>query len=94
MATDTIQTWRKVFADWPASIPRRGVVVSTLNEAVPFKGFMTKADMLLLERTNPDPLGARFIVLTYDAIHMLKLTDPLKESVFTEAGYAGRLAKT
>jgi hypothetical protein len=46
-----------------------------------------------LERTNPDPLGTRFIVLTYDAIHLLKLTDPLKESVLTGAGYVGQLAK-
>jgi hypothetical protein len=54
---------------------------------------MMKEDTLLLERTNPDPLGTRFIVLEYDAIHMLKLIDPLKESAFTGAGYAGQLAK-
>ena len=93
MATDTIQTWREVFTNWPASIPRRGVVVSTLNEPIPFKGFLTKADTLLLERTNPDPVGTRFIVLAYDAIHLLKLTDPLKESVLIGAGYTGQLAK-
>ncbi len=93
MASDTKQTWREVFTQWPSAIPRRGVVISTLNEPIPFKGFMTKEDTLLLERTNPDPLGTRFIVLAYDAIHMLKLTDPLKESAFTSAGYAGQLAK-
>ena len=93
MAMNTTETWRDVFINWPASIPRRGFVVSTLNEAIPFKGFMTKGDTLLLERTNPDPLGTRFIVLAYDAIHLLKLTDPLKESALTAAGYSGQLAK-
>jgi hypothetical protein len=93
MATDTLQTWRDVFTKWPESIPRRGVVVSTLNEVIPFKGFMTKADTLLLERPIPDPLGTRFIVIAYDAIHLLKLTEPLKESSFTAAGYTGQLAK-
>ena len=93
MANQTIEAWRDVFTHWPAAIPRRGVVVSTLNEAIPFKSFLIKGDTLLLERTNPDPLGTRFIVLAYDAIHLLKLTDPLKESVLTGAGYVGQLAK-
>jgi hypothetical protein len=91
--TNPADTWRDVFANWPAAIPRRGVLVSTLNEPVPFKSFLTKGDTLLLERANPDSVGARFILLAYDAIHMLKLTDPLKESVLTAAGYAGQLAK-
>ena len=93
MANQTNAIWRDVFTNWPAAIPRRGVLVSTLNEAVPFKGFLTKGDTLLLERTNPDALGTRFIVLAFDAIHMLKLADPLKESVFAAAGYQGKLTK-
>ena len=88
-----METWRDVFTNWPAAITRRGVLVSTLNEAIPFKSFLIKGDTLLLERTNPDPIGTRFIVLTYDAIHLLKPTDPLKESVLTGAGYVGQLAK-
>jgi hypothetical protein len=87
------EIWRDVFLNWPAPVPRRGVVVSTLNEPIPFKSFLTKGETLLLERTNPDPLGTRFIVLAYDAIHLLKLTDPLKESVLNAAGYSGQLAK-
>ena len=93
MATNPAESWRDVFTNWPATIPRRGVVVSTLNEAVPFKSFMTKGDTLLLERSNPDSLGTRFILVAYDAIHMLKLIDPLKESVLTGAGFMGQLAK-
>jgi hypothetical protein len=93
MANPTSDTWREVFTSWPAGFPRRGVLISTLNEVTPFKGFMVKGETLLLERTNPDPLGARFILLAFDDIHMLKLTDPLKESVFAAAGYEGKLAK-
>ena len=93
MATSASEMWRDVFTNWPATIQRRGVVVSTLNEAVPFKSFFIKDETLLLERTNPDPIGTRFIVLAFDAIHMVKLIDPLKESVLTGAGYVGQLAK-
>src|SRR3990172_2415552 len=65
------ETWKGVFTNWPAGIPHRGVLVNTLNEATPFKGFMIKADSLLLERTNPDSLGARFIVMGFDSINSL-----------------------
>ena len=87
------KTWRDVFTDWPAGIPHRGIVVSTINESVPFKGFMIKGDTLLLERNNPDALGARFVLLAFDAINCLKFVDPLKESVFTAAGFTGKFAK-
>jgi hypothetical protein len=87
------QIWREVFVEWPAAIPRRGMVVSSLNEPMPFKGFMVKGETVLLERTNPDALGARFIVLAFDAIHCLKFVDPLTEETFTAAGYQGKFAK-
>jgi hypothetical protein len=93
MAVASNEIWKDVFNNWPAALPKRGVIVSMLNEQVPFKSFLVKGDTVLLERTNPDAIGARYIVLAYDAIHMLKITDPLKESVLTAAGYAGQLAK-
>ncbi len=86
--------WREVFEKWPTGISKRGVVMSTLNEATPFKSFLIKNDMLLLERTNPDPLGARFVLMGFSAIHMVKITDPLTEATLTSAGYIGSLAKT
>jgi hypothetical protein len=87
-------TWRELFSNWPATIPRRGVVLSTLNEPTPFKSFMTRGNLLLLERTNPDPIGTRFVLLAYDAIHAVKFIDPLKETTFTAAGFVGSLSNT
>jgi hypothetical protein len=93
MSTMSTEIWREMFLKWPSSIPKRGLIVSSLNEITPFKSFLTKGDMLLLERTNPDPMGARFILMSYDAIHMVKITEPLKEDAFTSAGFVGRYAK-
>jgi hypothetical protein len=93
MPTTSNETWKEVFKNWPAALPRKGLVVTSLNETIPFKSFLLKGDTLLLERTNPDAAGARFIVLTFDALHMLKITEPLKESVLNSAGYIGQLAK-
>ena len=89
----TEKTWRDVVLRMADGHSRRGIVVSTLNEPMPFKGFLVKGDTVLLERLNPDSLGARFILLPFDAINCLKFIDPLKESVFTSAGFAGKLAK-
>jgi hypothetical protein len=86
-------TWKSIFTAWPAGIPRRGVLLSVLNEATPFKGFMLKDDTLLLERTNPDPLGARYILIGFDAINSVKFIDPMKESVFTGAGFVGKFSQ-
>jgi hypothetical protein len=93
MTASANETWKDVFTNWPASLPKRGIVVTILNETIPFKSFLLKGETLMLERTNPDALGARFIVFGFDAIHMLKLTDPIKESALNAAGYAGQLAK-
>ena len=93
MPANSNEIWRDVFTNWPAAIPRRGIVVSTLNETIPFKSFFLKGDTLLLERMNPDALGARFVLIAFDAIHMLKLTEPFKESVLNAAGYIGQLSK-
>lgn len=93
MAATNTEIWRDIFTNWPASIPKRGLVVSLLNEPIPFKGFLLKGDMVLLERTNPDPAGTRFVLLAFDAIHLLKLIDPIKETVFNAAGFVGQFAK-
>jgi hypothetical protein len=93
MAQESTAIWRELFSKWPAGIAKRGVLVSALNEAVPFKSFLLKGEMLLLERTNPDTLGARYILMGFDAIHMVKLVDPLREDVFKTAGFEGHLAK-
>jgi hypothetical protein len=88
---NSVETWKSQFLNWPKGIAPKGVLVSTLNESIPFKGFMVKDNMVLLERTNPDPLGARFILISYEAINCVKLVDPLKETTFTAAGFAGKL---
>jgi hypothetical protein len=85
--------WKSFFEKWPAQIPRRGIVTNSLNEAMPFKGYMVKDDLVLLERTNPDAMGGRFILLNFDAINSVKLVDPLKESDAQGAGFTGKFAK-
>jgi hypothetical protein len=85
--------WKATFNNWPAGIPRRGIVVNSLNESTPFKSFLVRDDALLLERTNVDPLGARFILMGFDTINSVRFIDPIKESVLTTAGFLGKLSQ-
>jgi hypothetical protein len=85
--------WKSTFTNWPPGLPQRGLLVNLLNEATPFKGFMIKGDSLLLERNNPDSLGARYILLAFDSISSVKFIDPIKESIFTTAGFVGKLSQ-
>ncbi|MEM6798603.1 MAG: hypothetical protein AAF589_03735 [Planctomycetota bacterium] len=86
------ESWKELFLNWPETISRRGIVVTSFNESMPFKGFMVKPEMVVLERQNPDSLGARFIMLRFDAIVAVKLIDPLKAESFTPLGFTGRLS--
>ncbi len=89
---DAVQYWRQVFQKWPDGMPRRGILVTRANETVPFKGFMMTDDMVVFDRTNPDPLGSRFVMLGFGAIEALKFVDALKEDVFSRLGFSGKFS--
>lgn len=80
---------QKLFAEWPVSIPRTGVLVTSFGETVPFKEFMTCGDLLLLERPVPDIAGARRVILEYKDIAALKIVDAIEMSRFTAFGFRG-----
>ena len=81
------QNWKSFFTHWPGAIAQRGLIITSLNDSVPFKNFWLKDELLLLERTNPDALGGRFILLSFDVINSVKFTDPLRESTIKTAGF-------
>ena len=81
------QNWKTFFTQWPSEIVQRGLIITSLNDSVPFKNFWIKDGLLLLERTNPDAMGGRFILLSFDVINTLKFTDPLRESIIVESGF-------
>ncbi|TWT99516.1 hypothetical protein Pla108_04580 [Botrimarina colliarenosi] len=54
---------------------------------------MIRGQFLLLERTSPDSLGGRFLVIPFDEIAMVKFTDPLTQPVLEAAGFVGHLSK-
>jgi hypothetical protein len=86
------ENWKSFFTDWPADFPQSGIVISTLNETVPFRNFWLKGDMLLLERTNPDAMGGRFLIMGFDVINSVKFISPLTEAAIAGSGFAASSA--
>ena len=87
MAGDAAEIWRQCFARWPADLERRGVLVTTFGEQIPFESFSTSPDMLLIERRTPDTVGARTVLVPYQNIAGLKLVDVIKVKAFQSLGF-------
>ncbi|HTN01201.1 hypothetical protein [Planctellipticum variicoloris] len=83
--------WRNLFENWPASIPRAGMIVTSFGESVPFRDFMISGSILLVDRDVPDSYGARKVMLTYDSIAAVKLTSTLELARFQVMGFQGTL---
>jgi hypothetical protein len=93
MAKDSADAWRECFQHWPSELDRRGVLVTTFNEQIPFESFITSDDMLLVERRAPDTLGARVVLVAYQNIQALKIIEVVKLRAFQALGFSPPPAK-
>ncbi|OHB66799.1 MAG: hypothetical protein A2V70_17680 [Planctomycetes bacterium RBG_13_63_9] len=85
------QGWKDFFGNWPGDMPRRGVLVTSFDEQILFTGFLTSASFLLIERRAPDSVGGRMVMLPYDKISALKVTEVVKLKAFRAIGFEGAL---
>ena len=81
------EIWREVFATWPAQFRRKGVLIPSYGEPIPFIDFVMNSDLLIVERATPDNVGARRIAIPLQFIEGLKYTEPLKTDQFLKSGY-------
>lgn len=88
---ETTERWQTLFENWPDSIQRRGIIISTTGEAVPFINFMVSDGLLLVERDGPDASGTRRVILSYDAISIVKLVGGGELSQFHAMGFQASL---
>ncbi len=84
---DQSAVWKHCFCHWPAEAPRRGVLVTSYEEQIPFDGFMTSDQMLFVERRTPDTSGARQVLIPYGNVVAVKITDVVKAKAFVPLGF-------
>lgn len=71
---DLTAAWRNVFASWPQTLPRTGMLVLAGQETVPFVDFLLGESFVVVERDKPDAQGARKLIVALAAITAVKLT--------------------
>jgi hypothetical protein len=84
---ETSDSWRSLFENWPQSLPRQGMLVTTFAETIPFVDFLISGGILMVERDKPDSYGARKVMIAYPAISAVKLTTPAELARFTVMGF-------
>ena len=90
---DSFEQWKTWFREWPEKLPRQGILVTLQGDQIPFSGFLTGETMLLLQRTNPDSVGTRQVLLPYQRIDSLKISDVVEAKVYEKSGFLGSLSK-
>lgn len=89
VAASTSNPMQKLFAEWPVSVPRKGLVVTVHGEQIQFVEFMITGELLLLERQTPDVSGARRVIIDFNNIASTKILDAVEMSRFTAFGFRG-----
>ena len=89
----TAEVWKQLFNNWPAGLSNAGVAVSVTNEQIPFGNFFFNDKAVVLERHAPDAVGGRKVILPFESITAVKITDPAKPQVFVGAGYTNASAR-
>ena len=84
---EKIVAWKLLFQRWPASIPKEGIVVTSLNEGVNFCNFQVSEHTVLLERDRPDVMGARTVIVPWQEIVSVKLTTAIEPAKFKDMGF-------
>lgn len=79
--------WKDFFRAWPVGVDRRGVIVANFGEQIPFDSFMPGDNLLMVDRSVPDTIGARKIVIPYIHIAAVKITDVVKNKHFLPLGF-------
>lgn len=86
-----VSNWKEFFHAWPADLPRRALLITAWNEQIPFDGFVTSEAFLLVCRQTPDSLGARMVVLTFDQVSAVKMTEVVRPKALQPLGFVGTL---
>ena len=87
MENPVANIWRQTFSNWPSDFRRKGVLIPTCGEAIPFADFVVSKDVVVLERATPDAVGARRVSIPFGRIETLKYTEPLKTEQFLANGF-------
>lgn len=77
----------RLFANWPAAIPRQGTIVTGLGESIAFQDYMLMGELVLLIRAQPDAQGTRRVIMKLPDISAIRFADAIEPERFTAMGF-------
>ena len=92
-ATAQRTDFHRILAEWPVSIERKGLLLTSFGESVPFIDFMLSGNLVLLDRGVPDTSDSRRVILAIDTIVGIKITSPIEMARFTAMGFQGNVRR-
>ena len=75
------------FPEWPAAIDRKGTVITSWGDSVPFIDYMVNGELLLLIRSQPDAHGTRRLILNINDVQGIRITEALDPVKFQAMGF-------
>ncbi len=78
---------------WPQDLKRKGVVIASYDEQIPFDDSLLDDEILIVQRPAPDAVSGRRVAVPFATIQAVKFTEPVKTEVFSAAGYRGASAQ-
>lgn len=85
--------FHRILLEWPVSIERKGLLLTSFGEAVPFVDFMLSGNLVLLDRGVPDTSDSRRVILAIDTIVGIKITAPIEMARFTAMGFQSNIRR-
>ncbi len=79
--------FHRILSEWPVSIERKGIIITSFGESIPFTSYMLSGNLVLLDRGVPDTAGARRVIVAIDSIVGIKITDAIEMARFTAMGF-------
>lgn len=80
------EVWLKLFENWPEQLPRQAQLVTLNGDTIKFIDFLVGDGFVFIERDRPDPMGARKVLISYDAISQVKLESAVEMEHFKILG--------
>ncbi len=68
-------------------MPHRGVVGTMQGESIVFADFSLGHRCVLLQRATPDSMGGREVILPFEQVAVIKLTESLSPKARQELGF-------
>ena len=85
--------FHRILSEWPVSIPRKGIIITSFGESIPFVEYMLSGNLVLVDRGVPDTAGARRVMIAIDSIVGIKITDPVEMARFTVMGFHANMTR-